>query len=37
VAVIVRALEAGASPRVLVVDDDAEVAQALGRKLTYVG
>ena len=35
--VIVRAPQPAAAPRVLVVDDDAEVAQALGRKLTYVG
>jgi DNA-binding NtrC family response regulator len=37
VRVLDRSLEAGASPRVLVVDDDAEVTQALERKLTYVG
>jgi two-component system response regulator AtoC len=34
---IVRSLEQEPRARVLVVDDDAEVADALGRKLTYVG
>jgi DNA-binding NtrC family response regulator len=37
VAVIARAPEAGSLTRVLVVDDDADTAQAVGRKLTYVG
>ena len=32
-----RSIEAEPHTRVLVVDDDAEVAEALGRKLTYVG
>jgi DNA-binding NtrC family response regulator len=35
--VLVRPLQAGAPPRVLVVEDDAEVAQALGRNLSYIG
>src|SRR6185436_17361338 len=35
--VIVRSMEEDRVARVLVVDDDADVAQALGRKLTYVG
>jgi DNA-binding NtrC family response regulator len=35
--VIVRSQEVESRARVLVVDDDAEVAQALERKLTYVG
>ena len=34
---MVRSIEQEPSIRVLVVDDDAEVAEAIGRKLTYVG